>query len=107
MLKKLFDNKIFIFLFTFIIRAICCYVYGYLTIAGWFIVPDIGLGPVFALMFGPVGALGHSLAMFFFELSIGGDLPSSLTDFLITFFISIIAYKLWYTKFNRKSVSTP
>ena len=34
MLKKLFDNKIFIFLFTFIIRAICCYVYGYLTIAG-------------------------------------------------------------------------
>ena len=107
MLKKLFNNKLFIFIFTFTIRAICCYVYGYLTIAGWFIVPDIGLGPVFALMFGPVGALGHSLAMFFFELSIGGDLPSSITDFLITFFISIIAYKLWYTKFNRKSVTTP
>ena len=78
-----------------------------MTIAGWFIVPDIGLGPVFALMFGPAGALGHSLAMFFFELSIGGDLISSLTDFTVTFFISIIAYKLWYTKFNRKSVSTP
>ena len=107
MLKKLFNNKLFIFIFTFIIRAICCYVYGYLTIAGWFIVPDIGLGPVFALMFGPAGALGHSLAMFFFELSIGGDLISSLTDFTVTFFISIIAYKLWYTKFNRKSVSTP
>ena len=30
--------------------------------------------------------------MFFFELSIGGDLPSSITDFLVTFFISIIAY---------------
>ena len=78
-----------------------------MTIAGYFIVPDIGLGPIFALMFGPVGALGHSLAMFFYELSIGADLFTSLTDFLITFFISIIAYKLWYTKFNRKSVSTP
>ena len=107
MLKKLFNNKIFIFLFTFIVRAIFCYLYGYLTIAGYFIVPDIGLGPIFALMFGPAGALGHSLAMFFFELSIGGDLISSLTDFLITIFISIIAYKLWYTKFNRKSVSPP
>lgn len=107
MLKKLFNNKIFIFLFTFIIRAIFFYYFGYMSIAGRFIIPDIGLGPIFALMFGPAGALGHSLSMFIFEVNKGCDLLASLLDFIITFSISITAYKLWYTTFKRYSITTP
>ncbi len=107
MLKKLFNNQIFLFIFTFLIRAIFFYYYGYLSIAGHFIIPDIGLGPIFGLMFGPAGALGHSLSMFIFEIKVGGDLFASLIDFGITFFISISAYKLWYATFKRMPISTP
>ena len=107
MLKKLFNDKIFIFIFTFLIRAILFYYFGYLSIAGHFVIPDIGLGPIFGLMFGPVGALGNSLSMFILEVNAGADLFASLIDFAITFFISISAHKLWYTTFKRRPITTP
>ena len=107
MLKKLFNNKIFLFLFTFLIRAIFFYYFGYMSIAGRFVIPDIGLGPIFALMFGPAGALGHSVSMFIFEVNMGCDLLASFLDFIITFSLSVTAYKLWYTTFKRNTITTP
>lgn len=107
MLKKLFNNKIFIFIFAFIIEAIFYYFFEYLYIGGSFIIPDIGLAPIFGLMFGPAGALGHSLAMFIFEIYDGGDFIAAIIDFGITFLISITTYKLWYTTFKKRIITTP
>ena len=47
------------------------------------------------------------LLLFIFEINMGADLFASLIDFVITFSISITTYKLWYTTFRSKSISTP
>lgn len=107
MLKKLFNNKIFIFIFAFVIEAIYFYYFEHLFIGGDYIIPDIGLGPIFALMFGPIGALGHTCSMFIFEITTEGNLIAAIIDFGITFLVSIATYKLWYAAFKGKSITTP
>ena len=107
MLEKLFNNKKFIFLFTFSIELLFYYIFEYLFIGGNYIIPDIGIAPIFGLMFGPVGALGQALATFVFELYEGMGLINSLLDTVITLFIGILTYKLWYSILKRKEINTP
>jgi len=75
--------------------------------AGYYIYADIALGPIFGLMFGPVGALGYALGTLAGELIDGVALPAPLIDFIIVYFISVLTYKLWYTTFNRGKKDTP
>mgnify|MGYP003311743604 CR=1 FL=1 len=41
------------------------------------------------------------------ELVEGIGLPAPFIDFIITFFISALTYRLWYTTFNRGKKDTP
>ena len=107
MLKKLFNDKKFIFIFSFVLELILYYIFEYLFIGGEYIIPDIGIAPVLGLMFGPVGALGQALASLVFELYEGMDVIASLMDFGIMFFISIFSYKLWYNIFKKREINTP
>ena len=107
MLKKLFNDKKFIFIFTFLVELILYYVFEYLYIGGIYIVPDIGIAPIFGLMFGPVGGLGQAIAVFVFEIYEGLDFTASLIDAGIMFFSSILTYALWYNIFKKREINTP
>lgn len=107
MLKKLFNDKRFIFIFTFITEVIFYYLFEHLPIGGEYLIPDIGLSPVFGLMFGPIGGLGFSLASVTCQFLEGSDPVGSLIDFGIMLFLSVLAYKLWYSTFKRDGISTP
>lgn len=107
MLKRLFKDKKFIFIFTFIVESILYYFFEHLPIGGEYIVPDVGIAPVFGMMFGPVGGFGQALASLIWELYDGMDPIASLIDFAIMFAISIAAYKLWYTTFTKRTINTP
>ncbi|WP_407453820.1 SpoIIE family protein phosphatase [Methanobrevibacter sp.] len=107
MLKKLFSDKKFIFIFTFIIEVIFYILFEHLPIGGEYLIPDIGLSPIFGLMFGYVGGLGFSLASVTCQLIEGSDPIGSLIDFVIMFFVSVLSYKLWYSTFKRNGISTP
>ena len=74
---------------------------------GEYIVADVGIAPVFGMMFGPVGGLGQALASLTWQLCEGVDPIASAIDCAIMFFISIIAYKLWYTTFKEAKINTP
>lgn len=106
-IKKLFTDKKFIFIFTFVVELIFNYLFEVQHIGGYYIYADIALGPIFGLMFGPTGALGFAFATLTGELIEGISLPAPLIDFTITYFISVLTYKLWYTTFNRKKKDTP
>ena len=106
-IKKLFTKKWFIILFTFAVELIFNYLFEVQHIGGYYIYADIALGPIFGLMFGPMGALGFALGTLVGELAEGIGLPAPFIDFIITFFISALTYRLWYTTFNRRKKDTP
>ncbi|WP_407412770.1 SpoIIE family protein phosphatase [Methanobrevibacter sp.] len=106
-IKKLFTDKKFIFIFTFVVELIFNYLFEVQHIGGYFIYADIALGPIFGLMFGPTGALGFAFATLTGELIEGISLPAPLIDFTITYFISVLTYRLWYTTFNRNKNDSP
>ena len=106
-IKELFNKKWFIFIFTFTVELIFNYLFEVQHIAGYYIYTDIALGPIFGLMFGPTGAFGYALATLTGELLEGIGLPAPLIDFTITFFISVLTYRLWYTTFNKGKKDTP
>ena len=106
-IKKLFTKKWFIILFTFTVELIFNYLFEVQHIGGYYIYADIALGPIFGLMFGPMGALGFALGTLVGELLEGIGLPAPFIDFIITFFISVLTYRLWYTTFNRRKKDTP
>ena len=106
-IKKLFTKKWFIILFTFTVELIFNYLFEVQHIGGYYIYADIALGPIFGLMFGPAGALGFALGTLVGEVFEGIGLPAPLIDFTITFFISALTYRLWYTTFNRGKKDTP
>ena len=106
-IKKLFTKKWFIILFTFTVELIFNYLFEVQHIGGYYIYADIALGPIFGLMFGPMGALGFALGTLVGELAEGIGLPAPFIDFIITFFISALTYRLWYTTFNRGKKDTP
>ncbi|WP_407422046.1 PP2C family protein-serine/threonine phosphatase [Methanobrevibacter sp.] len=105
--RKLFNNKLFIFIFTFVVELLFNYLFEVQHIGGYYIYADIALGPIFGLMFGPAGALGFAFGTLAGEVVEGIGLPAPLIDFTITFFISILTYRLWYTTFNKKEIDTP
>lgn len=105
--KELFTKKWFIILFTFVVELIFNYLFEVQHIGGYYIYADIALGPIFGLMFGPTGALGFALGTLVGELFEGIALPAPLIDFTITFFISVLTYRLWYTTFNKGKKDTP
>ena len=107
MIKKLFKNNKFIFIFTFLVEFILYYIFEYTSFTGEYLLADIGIAPVFGLMFGPAGALGQASVSLVFELMGGFNVLASLIDFGIMFFISIFAYKLWYTIFDSDKIDTP
>ena len=106
-IKKLFSNPVYIFLFTFCVELILNYLFEYQRIGGNFIFIDMAFAPTFGLMFGPAGALGFAFATLTGELIEGIGFPTPIIDFATTFFISILAYKLWYNILNRKKIDTP
>lgn len=106
-IKKLFTNKVFIFIFTFCLELIFNYIFEIQHMGGWYIYTDIALGPIFGLMFGPAGALGYAAATLTGELIDGIAFPAPVIDFIITYFISILTYKLWYSTFKREKIDTP
>ena len=107
MLKKLFNDKKLIFMFTFIVQIIFYYVFEYLFLGGNYILPDIGIAPIAGLVFGPVGALGNALGSFVFAIYEGIDFFSAIIDTGIQFFISILTFKLWYSTFIKRPINTP
>lgn len=106
-IKKLFSNPVYIFIFTFCVELILNYLFEYQRIGGNFIFIDMAFAPTFGLMFGPAGALGFAFATLTGELIEGIGFPTPIIDFATTFFISILAYKLWYNIFTRKKIDTP
>ena len=106
-IKKLFTNKMFLFLFAFCVELVFNYIFEIQHMGGWYIYTDIALGPIFGLMFGPAGALGYAAATLTGELIDGIALPAPIIDFIITYFISILTYKLWYTTFKKGKMDTP
>ena len=106
-IKKLFSNTVFIFIFTFCVELILNYLFEYQRIGGNFIFLDMAFAPTFGLMFGPVGALGFASATLVGELIEGIGFPTPIIDFATTFFISVLAYKLWYSIFTKRGIDTP
>ncbi len=106
-IKKLFSNPIFIFIFTFCVELILNYLFEYQRIGGNYIFIDMAFAPTFGLMFGPVGALGFATATLTGELIEGIGFPTPIIDFATTFFISLLAYKLWYNILTKKKIDTP
>lgn len=106
-IKTLFTKKWFIFIFTFVVELIFNYLFEVQHIGGYYIYADIALGPIFGLMFGPTGALGFAAGTLVGELVEGIGLPAPLIDFTITYFISVLTYRLWYTTFNKVKKDTP
>ncbi|WP_405295692.1 PP2C family protein-serine/threonine phosphatase [Methanobrevibacter sp.] len=106
-IRKLFNNTTFIFIFTFCVELILNYLFEYQRIGGNFIFIDMAFAPTFGLMFGPAGALGFAFATLTGELIEGIGFPTPIIDFATTFFISILAYKLWYSILNKGKIDTP
>ena len=107
LLKKLFDNKNFIFIFTFIVQIIFYYIFEYMYIGGEYFLPDLGISPIVGLIFGPVGSLGNALGSLVFQIYEGTDLPAALVDTGIQFFVSLLSFKLWYASFRKMPINTP
>ena len=106
-LREIFNNKKFIFIFTFIVEFIFYYFFEELMITGNYLLGDLWLAPIFGLMFGPIGALGQASATLVWELWQGINPLACFIDFGIMFLISVFTYKLWYTIFKRHKLTTP
>ena len=96
MFNKTFKNKIFIFIFTFVIEVLMFYVFDYMNFGGRYLIPDLALSPVFGLMFGPAGSLGYACATFVSENYWGANFWASSIDSFVVLLMSIVSYKLWY-----------
>ena len=67
--------------------------------------PHLGLIVVFGMLFGPYGALGTTIGALISDAGFG-LYKSDLLVGLVTFAISILAYKLWYTPFKGREIVT-
>ncbi len=66
---------------------------------------------VFGLLFGPYGALGAVFGDLTIDIFTGFDDPQFLTmhfiSAIVSFAVSYLAYKLWYTEFITKNITKP
>ena len=107
MIKKLFQDKRFIFIFTFVMEIIFFFLFEYLPIGGEYFLPDMGFPIVFGLMFGPTGALGQAVGLFVCEGASGWGFEIALIEFIISFVVGCFSYKLWYSLFRDHGINTP
>ena len=107
MIKKLFQDKRFIFIFTFVMEMVFFYFFEYLPYGGEYFLPDMGFPIVFGLMFGPAGALGQATAILIGELISGWGFNTALIEFIIAFLVGCFSYKIWYSLFTKYGIDTP
>ncbi len=69
--------------------------------------PQSGLLFVLGLLFGPYGALGVVLANIIGDLYNGYSLARILPSEIISFGVSYLAYKLWYSGFKTNKITKP
>ena len=67
----------------------------------------VGLLFVFGLLFGPYGALGATLGNILMDLINGYTPIEILPSAIITFGVSYLAYKLWYSGFRTSKITRP
>ena len=70
--------------------------------------PHLGVIFISGLLFGPYGALGSVLGNTLCDLIRGYGIGLTVTSEIMSFAISILAYKLWYEKYKtRKTITAP
>ena len=69
--------------------------------------PHVGLLFVFGLLFGPYGALGSMLANMLIDLLGNFTVIEIIPSAIISFGVSYLAYKLWYSGFKENKVTKP
>lgn len=69
--------------------------------------PHVGLLFVFGLIFGPYGSLGAVLANIIMDLTGGYSLIQTIPSEIISFGVSYLAYKLWYSGFKTNKITKP
>ena len=70
--------------------------------------PHLGIIFISGLLFGPYGALGAVLGNTLCDLVRGYSIGLTLTSELISLWVSILGYKLWYEAFKKRDmVTTP
>ncbi len=66
--------------------------------------PHLGIIFISGLLFGPYGALGLVLGNTLCDLIRGYSIGLTVTSEIMTFAISILAYKLWYRKYKTRRI---
>lgn len=70
--------------------------------------PHVGILLISGLLFGPYGAIGSVVGNFLCDLIRGYSPPTAFLSAIIGFGISLLAYKLWYEKYDsRLEITTP
>ena len=70
--------------------------------------PHVGLPLISALLFGPYGAVGAVAANLICDLIRGFPPKLAILSEIVTIAVSILGYKLWYTKFKtREEITFP
>ena len=69
--------------------------------------PNVGLLFVFGLLFGPYGALGATLANIILDLLNQYTPLEILPSAIVSFAVSYLAYKLWYSGFKTDKITRP
>lgn len=97
------------FIIPFILMMIFDLSYYYLTLApnfGQELNPHLGILFIAGLFFGPFGSLGAVVANLIGDIVRGYSIPSAIASAVISFAISYLAYKLWYTKNSKDFPNT-
>ena len=68
--------------------------------------PHVGVLFVSGLLFGPYGAIGSACANLICDIIRGYNATMFIPSFIISFAISYLAYKLWYSNHNKRTKVT-
>ena len=94
-------DKIKNFIIPFILMMIFDLGYFYLVTApnfGGELNPHLGILFISGLFFGPYGCIGAVIANFICDLFRGYSIQLAVLSAIVSFLVSYLAYKLWYTK---------
>ena len=72
-----------------------------------FISPHVGILFVSGLLFGPYGALGATLANLIIDLHYGYTPNEAFASALVSFGVSYLSYKIWYSGFRGHKITKP
>ena len=68
--------------------------------------PHVGILLISGLIFGPYGAIGSVIGNFLCDVIRGYNPIITVLSAIVSFGISLISYKLWYTDFERRKEAT-